>query len=221
MSPPQVLRRRKRIALFLATAALIAVATSAWFLLRVKTLAGVVDASFAAINNGDGNALLDNMSDEERAAYGMDAAQWSGFLRNYVIPVMQGWTRVEETSHEFRAETDSFAATHRFFKPNGQTAGIRVEAARTEAGPRSVGLVSNLLTCVGTMKYGDMKVKNERVRMFKAYLDLMARDAATLSGLGLKGIFDISSKRLRPWAEIEEQIARMVKILDKRAATGK
>lgn len=205
----------RRVAI-LALSVALAVATSAWLVLRRPTLEGVASNSFAAIIDADGATLLDNMAKEEASAYSLSGSQWTRFLTEYARPIMSRWTAVNESKREYQPAAELLAEVHSFFTPSGRTAGLRVQAARTEDGPKTVGLPVNLLTCLAAMKFEQPKGTNSRLALFQAIYKLCIQDKDTLTGLGLHGMYDSAAKKIETWDDLQVVFGRSIDRLARR-----
>ncbi len=195
--------------------AVLAVGLSAWFIMTRDTLESVASRSFDSITAADGATFMRLMSPEERSALGLNKEQWTRFLTDYVRPELDKWTHVAEPNYEYSSESEALASTHRFLSPFGRTAGLRVEVGRTMDGPRSTGLVKNLITLVASMKYGRNYPKN-KVGLFYSMRDLCALDGAALDGLRLHGTYNVTRKQIEPWAELGETLGGIVERYEKR-----
>jgi hypothetical protein len=193
---------RKRLSTVLLLVATVVISFLLFSLLRRETHESVATKSFAAVQDGDGETFLQHMSEQERSAYGLTAEQWTAILREYVKPVMDDWKVVTGKENSFMERVDMYSKEVTFAGPGGRLAKLRVEAARTNDGPRVVGLARNLVYCVATMKYGDSNLQPDRLRNMYAARKAYLNDAAKLDALGLHGGYLMDRKRVVNRAEL-------------------
>ena len=85
----------------------VVVCISVWLVLHRETLDSVSVDAFDAISAADGAKFLRCMAADEQAAYGMSAAQWTEFLRQYSRPFVSNWIHVKEPTKEYAKESSA------------------------------------------------------------------------------------------------------------------
>ena len=211
------MRKISRPTLFISAATASVIMIAGWLFFSRESLEAATNNIYEGLLAGDGEVIAHYINRQEAAAYGLSGEEYTKLLQSEFTPLLREWHPLDDPVKEYRAPEELYSHLYRFSSGSNNVALLRVEVARTPDGPRAVGLISNLMACMGTMRYRAPKEFTGKTMIFYGGAQLARNDGERLSQLGLKGIYNRDTKEFTLWPDMANRLERLlVMIAEKR-----
>lgn len=195
------MRKLKRWHIGVAGLVVLLALVGVWWYRRQHSLTVYARRLSACIRRADGGCVLDSMTKEERAAYGMDAQQMTRFLREYVLPTVRFRGGKPSCDGTDRAQTVlcGMAADTRL----GDMP-LHFSVSQTDDGIKAPQLMMAFIAYTGAVKYLPASGPLTAAGKIEAWTRQAVNDRAQLEELGLKGVKQSADEPFRSWDEYLE-----------------